>query len=96
MPYAVTRSCSSWNSTGGRWAIRCVDPLIKDAFVRARAATALLNELEGDQEGMAYEAWFVLDDLDEVRRLVGMPAFSEPISPTAEPTSNPLWDRELD
>jgi hypothetical protein len=74
----------------------CVDPPIKDAFVRARAATALLNALEGDQERMAYEAWFVLDDLDEVRRLVGMPTFPEPISPTAEPTSNPLWDRELD
>ena len=38
-----------------------------------RAATALHCALQGDLRGMAYEARFVLNDLDEVRRLVGMP-----------------------
>jgi hypothetical protein len=59
--------------------LSCSDPLVNDAFVRARAATALLRALEGDQQAMAYEAWFVLDDLDEVRRLVRLsPAVGEP------------------
>ena len=65
---------------GDEGKLSCSDPLVNDAFVRARAATALLCALEGDHDGMAYEAWFVLDDLDEVRRLVGMPA------PVGEPT----------
>jgi hypothetical protein len=28
--------------------------------------------LEGDLSGAAYEAWFVLDDLAEIRTLAGM------------------------
>jgi hypothetical protein len=51
----------------------CTDPVINTAFVRAIAATALQCALEGNLSGMAYEAWFVLDDLDEIRRLAGMP-----------------------
>ena len=54
--------------------LSCTDPRVDEAFVRARAATTLLNALEGNHKGMAYEAWFVLDDLDEVRSLVGLPA----------------------
>jgi hypothetical protein len=53
--------------------LSCTDPTVSDAFVRARAATALRCALEGDLAGMAYEAWFVLNDLDEIRKLVGMP-----------------------
>lgn len=53
--------------------LSCADPVIADAFVRARAATALKCALEGDLPAMAYEAYFVLNDLDEVRRLVGIP-----------------------
>ena len=49
------------------------DPVVAAAFVRARAATALLCALQGVLCCMAYEGWFVLNDLDEVRRLVGMP-----------------------
>jgi hypothetical protein len=52
--------------------LSCADPVIDDAFVRARAATALRYALEGDLRRMVYEAWFVLDDLDEIRRLAGM------------------------
>jgi hypothetical protein len=53
--------------------LACTDLVIDLAFRRARAATTLLDALEADHVGMAYEAWFVIDDLDEVRRLVGMP-----------------------
>jgi hypothetical protein len=58
---------------GGEDKQSCTDPVIDQAFRRARAATTLLDALEADHEGMAYEAWFVLRDLDNVRRLVGMP-----------------------
>lgn len=53
--------------------LSCSEPEIGAAFVRARAATALQYALEGDLGQMAYEAWFVLNDLDELRRLAGMP-----------------------
>jgi len=52
--------------------LQCADPVAADAFVRARAATALHCALQGDFRSMAYEAWFVLNDLDEVRRIAGM------------------------
>jgi hypothetical protein len=54
--------------------LACTDPVIRAAFDRARAATALKNALEGDLSEMVYEAWFALDcRLDAMRRLVGMP-----------------------
>jgi hypothetical protein len=53
--------------------LSCSDPEIATAFIRARAAMTLQCALEGDLGEMAYEAWFVLDDLGEVRRLTGMP-----------------------
>ncbi len=53
--------------------LTCTDPVVNAAFVRARAATALRCALEGNHERMAYEAWFVLDDLDEVRKFASMP-----------------------
>jgi hypothetical protein len=48
------------------------DPVIKDVFQKARAASVVKFALEGRLTEMAYEAWFVLDDLDEIRRLIGM------------------------
>jgi hypothetical protein len=55
----------------------CSDPRLNEAFVRARTGTALHNALSGDYEGMAYEAWFVLDDLDQIRSLVGIPTHGQ-------------------
>jgi hypothetical protein len=52
--------------------LSCTEPPIKAAFVKARAAWAVKFALEGKLKDMAYEAWFVLDDLNQVRRLVGM------------------------
>jgi hypothetical protein len=52
--------------------LSCADPEIAAAFRRFVAATALQCALEGDLSGLAYEAWFVLDDLAEIRRLAGM------------------------
>jgi hypothetical protein len=55
----------------------CSDPRPNEAFVRARTGTALLNALSGDYAGMGYEAWFVLDDLDQIRSLVGIPTHGQ-------------------
>lgn len=51
------------------------DPVIKELFEKARAVQAVSFALEGALSDMAYEAWFALDadDLQEIRRLVGMP-----------------------
>src|SRR5579872_5362817 len=51
----------------------CNDPVIKDVYEKARAVQAVSFALEGALTDMAYEAWFALDDLDEIRRLIGMP-----------------------
>ena len=48
------------------------DEQVRAAFLRARAATAILNALDGDLARMAYEAWIVLEDLGELRRLAGV------------------------
>jgi hypothetical protein len=52
--------------------LSCSDPEIDAAFRKYVAASALRCALEGDLSGAAYEAWFVLDDLAEIRRLAGM------------------------
>jgi hypothetical protein len=57
--------------------LSCGDPVVAAAFRRTRAATALQCALQGDLTGMAYEAWFVLNDLDEVRMRVGMPLLQQ-------------------
>ncbi len=53
--------------------LSCTEPAIAAAFCKYAAARTLQYALEGDLSNMAYEAWFALDDLAEIRRLAGMP-----------------------
>ena len=50
------------------------DPVIREIYEKARAGQAVAFALEGALADMAYEAWLAFDpnDLDEIRRLVGM------------------------
>ena len=52
--------------------LSCTDPEIAAAYRRMAAAWALRCALKGDLNGLAYYAWPVLDDLAEIRRLVGI------------------------
>lgn len=49
------------------------DPGIKDIFQKVRTASVVKFAMEGKLTDMAYEAWWVLGELSEVRRLTGMP-----------------------
>lgn len=52
--------------------LACTEPPVEAAFTRARAGWTLKFALEGKLWDMAYEAWNVLNDQNQVRRLVGM------------------------